>query len=47
MSNDQYDQAIELLRAMELGCAVNQECTADEEDSHYRWTNSRDQELGR
>lgn len=32
---------------MELGCAVKQECMADEEDSHYRWTNSRYQELGR
>lgn len=32
---DQYDQTIEMLRAMSLGEPVNQDCKVDMIDSHY------------
>ena len=31
--NDQYDQTIEMLQAMDLGYSVNRDCTVDEVDS--------------
>lgn len=33
--NDQYDQTIEMLQAMDLGYSVNRDCTVDEVDSRY------------
>ena len=32
---DQYDQTIEMLRAMDLGHAMDRDCTVDDVDSHY------------
>ncbi len=32
---DQYDQTIEMLRAMDLGHSVDRDCAVDDVDSHY------------
>ena len=38
--NDQYDQTIEMLQAMDLGYSVNRDCTVDEVDSRCHVLNA-------